>query len=276
MPIKDLFIYPIKSCGGIWLEKFMLTESGPEHDREFTIIDEKTGVIISQRTHPTLALVKPQFDPKSGGLILEAAGMQPLVLPLEEDQSSDLSSIQIHKDTCSARLMRSEYSEWFCDFLHTHCAIVRRDPNSPRIRHADALGRKITVSFADGYPLLVTSVQSLAELNLRIAMNKGLRIPMDRFRPNVVIDRVYGPYGEDEIKPSTKIKAGMALIEAGKLCDRCPITTVNQATGTRSFNEPLATLSKFRKVGSGVVFGRTFGVAEPGMVWVGASFDHEI
>jgi uncharacterized protein YcbX len=102
------------------------------------------------------------------------------------------------------------------------------------------------VSFADGYPLLLISEASLADLNTRLETP----LPMNRFRPNVVV-RGTEPFAEDAWR---RVTIGSLAFDVVKSCARCVVTTTDQDTGERSA-EPLRTLAKFRRRGDGVQFG---------------------
>jgi uncharacterized protein YcbX len=103
------------------------------------------------------------------------------------------------------------------------------------------------VSFADGFPFLLISEESLADLNGRLAVP----LPMNRFRPNLVVAGCE-PYAEDGWK---EIRIGDVKLRVVKPCERCLVTTTDQATGERG-KEPLRTLATYRKVGNDVMFGQ--------------------
>jgi uncharacterized protein YcbX len=98
------------------------------------------------------------------------------------------------------------------------------------------------VSFADGYPLLLANEASLEELNERIS-DSNLRVPMNRFRPNVVVTGTE-PFAEDSWK---RIRIGETIFRVPKPCARCVTTTVDQAIGEFDGKEPLKTLATFRR-----------------------------
>src|SRR5204862_2476546 len=126
-------------------------------------------------------------------------------------------------------------------------------------------GEKL-VGFADGYAYLVTTEASLADLNARLGARGAKPVPMNRFRPNLVI-RGGNAFAEDGWR---EIRVGDAVLEAAKPCGRCQVTTTDQATGEVTGPEPLATLATFR---GHPEFGACFGVnlvtVKPGIVRVG-------
>jgi uncharacterized protein YcbX len=94
------------------------------------------------------------------------------------------------------------------------------------------------VSFADAYPFLLIGESSLEDLNARLEQ----KIPMNRFRPNLVFDDSV-PFAEDNWK---KIKIGTTVFHIVKPCARCIMTTINQDTGMLTGKEPLKTLASYR------------------------------
>jgi uncharacterized protein YcbX len=111
--------------------------------------------------------------------------------------------------------------------------------------------------------VLLISEESLADLNSRM----DVALPMNRFRPNVVIRGAAQPYAEDCLGTIT---IGEVACHAVKTCARCAITTTDQATAERGV-EPLATLATYRRISRGVLFGQnlihqtngTFRVGDP-------------
>jgi uncharacterized protein YcbX len=105
------------------------------------------------------------------------------------------------------------------------------------------------VGFADGYPLLVASLASLADVNARIQSRGGDPVPMDRFRPNIVVE---GALAWDEERHA-RVRIGAVLLRMPKRCSRCEVTLVDQATAEIG-KEPLRTLASFRSESNKVYF----------------------
>jgi uncharacterized protein len=118
--------------------------------------------------------------------------------------------------------------------------------------------------FADGYPLLVTNIASLADLNQRMQRNAINAMSMNRFRPNIVIDGLPA-WDEDHIETITIGEVELKLV---KPCVRCEVTTTDQASGARLSEEPLNTLARFRNNPDlgGVTFGWNAVVIKPGQI----------
>jgi hypothetical protein len=87
---------------------------------------------------------------------------------------------------------------------------------------------------------------------------------MNRFRPNIVISGC-NTFDEDKWK---EIRVGDTIFYVMKPCARCVTTTVDQTTGVQG-KEPLATLSKYRKVDGQVLFGQNVIPEKRGMLRVG-------
>jgi len=239
--VAALFVYPIKSCGAVELERVRLLAHGFDGDRRYMLVGAD-GTFISQRSHPTLAQVSCTL----GEVEIGAAGpgRPPLTLPRRFDGTTE-QSVTIWKDAVRA-LVHEEGSAWFSDFLGEAVTLVYvaderlRQVNPERARPGDR------VAFADGYPLLLTSEASLAELN----RHAQAPVPMNRFRPNIVVSG-WPAYAEDQL---TSLTIGNVPLVMPKLCDRCVVTTTDQRTGERG-QEPLRVLAKTRRWDQKVWFG---------------------
>ena len=121
------------------------------------------------------------------------------------------------------------------------------------------------VSFADGYPLLIVSEASLADLNTRIVANGSQALPMNRFRPNLVISGCEA-FAEDRLGD---VVIGETVFRAVKPCARCQVTTTDQADGVIRGPEPLQTLATFRDSANGMLFGMNLIPVQLGSVKVG-------
>ena len=137
---------------------------------------------------------------------------------------------------------------------------TRRDSNP---RYA---GPGKRVGFADGYAYLLAAEASLADLNTRLQARGHPALPINRFRPNLVVSGS-GAFAEDRWK---ELRVGGAILAAAKPCGRCEVTTTDQATGEVRGPEPLATLSTYRISGEfGVMFGMNLVTVREGKVRVG-------
>jgi uncharacterized protein YcbX len=255
--LSQLYIYPIKSCRGIKLSEAEISRRGLQHDREFLVVDA-SGEFLTQRDTPRLALVTP--DITRGQLSLSSPGFGSLSVRLDSDQENFrvTKQVQIWNDWVTADDMGEEAADWFSEFLGFRTFLVRIGSSYSRVispskippaHQGSLIGPE--VSFADAYPYMVLSEESLEHLNSRLSERLG----MDRFRPNLVVAECGAPYEEDAW---TVFRTdGLTFRHRGP-CVRCVITTTDQTTLRRG-PEPLRTLARYRRgKDGGVIFGMNF------------------
>lgn len=257
LAVTGLYIYPIKSCRGQAVERALVTPRGLEDDRLLMIVDEE-GHFLTQREYPKMALIEPTLGDDL--LTLRAPGMSALDVP--KRSSGVAQTVIIWRDQCAAVDQGEAAADWLSDFLGTHTRLVHLHDEFARAvdptyrRQADD-----QTSFADGFPFLIISEESLTDLNSRL----DTPLPMDRFRPNVVV-RGGEPFAEDRWR---QIKIGAVTFDLVKPCARCKITTINQTTGAVG-KEPLATFATFRRTADGrVLFGQNMLSSGGGSIAVG-------
>ena len=250
--IASLHVYPVKGARGIAPASAHINATGlatnGAGDREWMVVDA-AGRFITQREHPRLALVDVTALPT--GLTLRA----PATAPLQMTHAGTGSSIEVEVWRHQGRGIDAgnDAAAWMSAWLGTPARLVRFDPATPRacnVEYAGNIGAH--TFFADGYPLLVISAASLADLNARLEARGGRALPMNRFRPNLVLDGL-PPYAEDHLDTIT---AGAVTLTCVKPCVRCVVTTTDQDT-THTGMEPLRTLGEYRmdeRLG-GVTFG---------------------
>lgn len=252
MPIRarvaSLHIYPVKSCRGIELPRAVLGERGFDGDREWMIVDPR-GRFITQRTHPQLARIETSFDGHE--LVLRHAGRGSLVVARNRPPTSDSQrQVSVWKDSVAAHSCGTEAAAWLSECIGAPVELVQASAATRR-EPADQWrnGTPAPVNFPDGFPLLVCSSSSLADLNSRMPE----AVPMNRFRPNIVLDGL-PPYAEDAL-PDLDI--GAVRLRLVKACTRCTTTLVDQQSGEPGSN-PLPTLRAYRFDAElmGVTFGQ--------------------
>jgi uncharacterized protein YcbX len=259
--LTGLNVYPIKSARGIALDASEVDDLGLAYDRRWMVVDE-SGEFISQRNYPRLGLVTPSIG--DGVLRIDAPGMPPLELPLEPGETV-FTRVSVWNDTLDAVWLGEEPARWFSRFLDCDCSLVymsKRVTRQADMRYAPAGAR---VGFADAFPFLIISEESLADLNHRLAEP----LPMNRFRPNLVVAGAE-PYAEDGWD---LIRINDITFRLVKPCARCVITTTDQATASRG-REPLRTLATYRSVNNKVMFGQNAVHDRPGRLRVGAPVVH--
>ena len=255
--LTNIHIYPIKAAAGIPAATWEVDAFGLRHNRRWMVVDAR-GVVVTQRTHPRLALVHPTVH--EDRLTLAAPGVPALVLSLGP-AGTVVVKATVWDDTCDAMWLGPEPARWFTEVLGSPCELVYMPDGTVRPADPAYAPTGVRVSFADAFPFLLISEESLADLNRRLAEP----LPMNRFRPNLVIAGGE-PYVEDRLE---KFEIGGIAFRAAKPCDRCAVTTTDQETTERGV-EPLRTLATYRKVGGEVMFGQNLAHLGTGRLTVGA------
>jgi uncharacterized protein YcbX len=252
--VSGIFTYPIKSCGGISHQSATLDERGLRYDRRWMIVSdapEDRGEFLTQREFPRLSLIQPSF---SGDMLaINAPGMSEICVPLAQQGKAD-RDVVVWDDTCRAVDQRDQVAEWLSNFMAIPIRLVRIADEFVRPTSMDYTDQPAQTGFADGYPMLLTTEDSLIDLNKRLAARGKPAIRMNRFRPNIVVKGA-DPFEEDLWK---WIKIGDIRVEIAKPCARCVTTTVEQERGEVTItHEPTATLATFRRASNGgVMFGQ--------------------
>lgn len=249
-----LFRYPVKSLAGAACSQAAVEPWGLAGDRRWMLTTPE-GVQLTQREHPRLALVSAEPRPH-GGIRVAAPGRRPLdvVAPTAGGAAVATTVVRVFGSEAEAVPGGPEARDWFAEHLGADVELVyMRAPERSRPLPAE-YGAGRTVSFADAFPLLLTSVSSLHALNSLIAQGDHPGegpLPMDRFRPSVVVEGA-APWAEDGWR---RVRIGDVVCTVAKSCGRCVVTTVDQATA-RSGREPLRTLARHRRSGDQLNFGR--------------------
>jgi uncharacterized protein YcbX len=252
--VSRLFIHPVKSCRGLAVDEARVTSRGFEHDRRWMVVDWD-GKFVTARDDARLLAVRPSIEGRS--LVLDAPGAPTLRRPVRA--SGRRCRVTVWGDECEA-VRDDEASAWIGDVLGGPYALVHMPDETRRPVDLDPAEPEYVVSFADGFPFLLLSEASLADLNRRLERPAV----MERFRPNLVIDGV-APYAEDELEG---FRIGNVWFEGRKRCARCVLTTVDPDTGEAGA-EPLRTLRSYRADDGRVLFGMNLVHRGEGTVRVG-------
>jgi uncharacterized protein YcbX len=244
--VSELHVYPLKSCAGIELTTASVDTYGFTHDREFMLVDSDDH-LITQRTAPTLVHVQPALDAAS--LHVTAPGFQRISVPLYSPTNGDVNArrmVTVFQDRVCADDMGDETARWFSDFLRQPARLVRRGAAFVRTaRKGIVAGQNAPIAFPDAYPFHLVAEETVADLKTRLADP----VPINRFRPNIVIRGSLKPYLEDSWQ---KITIGDVVFHHGEPCGRCSVTTVDQKSGAVG-KEPLKTLATYRRSEEGKV-----------------------
>jgi hypothetical protein len=251
--LAALALHPIKSCGGIELREALLAETGLEFDRAWMVVDEH-GEMFTQRELPRMALIQPTL--RHSDLVLRAPGM--LALHLQLDTVEAPTRVRVWDDVVKAYDMGALAAQWFSDFLGRKLRLARFDPEEQRLSDPQWTGTlKAENQFADGFPLLVANQASLDELNGRLAAQGAAPVPMQRFRPNLVLQGLQ-PWDEDHIDEIDITTAeGVVTLRLVKPCTRCSIPNIDPASAEAG-PEPSLTLASYRsdpRMNGAITFG---------------------
>jgi len=257
--LSAISFYPVKSCGGLSVTRADIGALGLALDRHWMLVDRQ-GRFLTQRNHPRMACITPAFE--GDALVLRAPGMPPLRLAAAGEDGATLA-VQVWNSDLDALDQGEPARHWCSHYLGEEVRLVRFDPAVTRACSQRWTGaHQATTQFSDGYPLLVIGQASLDDLNARLAAKGAPSLPMDRFRPNLVISGLE-PYEEDFIDTLRFGEGEQAVqLKLVKPCARCPIPGIDQHTGLRDAqwpDEPLDTLAAYRanpRVDGGLTFGQ--------------------
>lgn len=242
LTLSALTVFPVKSLAGIPVERWAVGARGLHMDRELMLVDE-SGCFVTQRDAHALALIATELA--GDQLVVRAPDAPPLAVPLAR-RSDARMSVTIWQDALLAEPVGPVADDWFSRVLDRPVRLVRFPADGHRqvdrrfAREGDAVG------FADGFPFLLASEASLADLSSRV----GQPLAMARFRPNLVVAGGT-PHAEDGWR---RLRIGAVELDLVKPCARCVVTTIDPATGATGL-EPLRTLASYRSAGGKVLFG---------------------
>jgi uncharacterized protein YcbX len=239
--VSGLYVYPVKACRGIRVSSVEVAARGFAGDRRWMIVDA-AGQFITQRQVPELCLVDTALD--AGSIRLGAPGVESVLLPRTHEQGEELR-VTVWRHTGLA-VRHVEGSAWISQVLGRESSLVYMADRHVRPVDPSYARPGDAVSFADGYPFLVISDASLADLNARLE----LPIRMERFRPSITVSGVV-PYAEDGW---ARVRLGALGFRAVKRCSRCTVTTIDPVTALKG-KEPLRTLARYRRWDDEVWFG---------------------
>ncbi len=246
MRITALHTYPVKGCRRLDHDEAHVEPEGLAGDRRWIVVDDD-GVGITQRTEAALGLLRA--TPRPGGITLSAPGMPDRHVTEPAGGPEQAVRVFRHHPPAPARI--ADDGKWMTTYLQRPARLVWQ---------ADTAGRPIRtnaqesdrVSFADGYPMLVTNTASLSAVNDWLVEAGEEPVPMTRFRPNLVVSGA-APWAEDDW-PGRRLRVGDVTVRAAKACDRCLVTTIDQDTGVKG-QQPLKILGRYRRLPGGLLFG---------------------
>jgi len=259
--LSNLTYYPIKACRGFDVHESMVERMGLVNDRRMMVVTPESG-FLTQREYPGLALITPTLD--NGFIQLSAPNFDSIQIPIQKTGTPWHVNIWKSKGV-QAIDQGDDAAEWLSDWLGADVRLVHVADGFKRI-----INERYTVNaddhtgFADAYPILLASEESLQDLNSRL----DSPVPMNRFRPNVVF-KGCEPFAEDTWR---RIRIGDVELALVKPCARCVVTTIDKETLVQS-KEPLKTLSTFRKRDGEAMFGQNAIPLNEGRLEVGMSVE---
>ncbi|WP_149182849.1 MOSC N-terminal beta barrel domain-containing protein [Streptomyces sp. TRM49041] len=263
--LSSLHVHPVKAMGGTAPAHAEVEPWGLAGDRRWMLVDT-AGRVVTQRQYPRLALASAELPP-DGGVRVSAPGRDPLTVPVPDPAVGTLA-VDLFGTKVDVVPADSAADAWFSAYLDTGVRLVHLDDPARRrpVDPEHGLPGE-TVNLADGFPLLVTTTASLDALNALIAdgdhADEG-PLPMERFRPNAVVDGTT----EWEEDRWARVAIGEVTFRVVKPCARCVVTTTDQRTAVRG-KEPLRTLSRHRRFGNRLVFGQNLVPETTGRLRIG-------
>ena len=238
--IAEIFVYPIKSLRGTAVDEALVCGYGLEHDRHWMLIDGNSRM-ITQRECPRMATLHPHIE--DGRLRIESPDSTDIIVPFSGNGWSEQQvTVDVWGHGYVGVVASDRINAALGEAIGVACRLAWIRSDIFRMKHE--------VAFHDDSPLLIIGQASLDDLNRR----SPVPIPMNRFRPNLVITDAKS-FDEDYWH---RIRIGDTVLRAVKACERCVITTLDQAEGVFTGPEPLKTLATFRRKGENVAFGQYF------------------
>ncbi|CAG8455398.1 13900_t:CDS:2 [Ambispora leptoticha] len=241
LEVTTLYIYPVKSCRGIQVDSWKTNKFGFMYDRFWMVVDENYKY-RTQREFPKMALIVPTInenpeDEHGGSLVLTAPG-------IDRELSLPLNPNNLDAYDCG-----DEAATWITEYMGVSSRIVYKSTQEIRTLGIYApseqvLGFKPQTAFADGYPFLLISEESLNDVNNRVSSP----VIMRNFRPNIVVKGCRFPFEEDTWKQFVIGEDDENLFYVASRSTRCIMVTVNPETGKRKSNEVFKVLQSYRRV----------------------------
>lgn len=259
LSVSELSIYPIKSARGLSLESIQLNKIGPDCDRRWMVVD-KNNTFVTQRKFPKMCLINTEL--KDGNLTMSADGSGECKVPTggAEVRRSSVWGTKVEGEDCG-----DEAARWVSDYLNKECRVIYMNERYSRLVDPRFATQKETVSFADGFPLLVTTQASLNDFNAKlIESGAGFEVSMERFRPNIVITG-NSAWSEDTWQRISINGIELSLV---KPCARCIMPSVNPQTAEKQMAVNQALL-KYRRRNKQTYFGQNALYSALGTINVG-------
>lgn len=255
MLLSEIWIYPVKSLGGIRLTESLVEEKGLQYDRRWMVVDEN-GTFLTQRVNANMALLDVSLQKDGLHLSHRFEAANSVHIPFEP-VTGEILLVKVWNDVVMARTVCDQADAWLSQQLNKKVRIVEMTETTGRKMNPEDTEQERSVSFADDFPYLLISEASLSDLNSKL----DEPVEMKRFRPNFVVSGT-GPFAEDSWK---QIRIGNINFEVTKPCERCVLVTIDPQTGSKG-REPLKTLAGYRKHKNKILFGQNLIAIKHGIV----------
>lgn len=251
--VKSIFIYPVKSLGGIELEESNVTEMGLEFDRWWMLVDSN-GKFLTQRQIHKLCLFK--LIKKPDGFEVQF-NKNKILIPFYE-KTDELIDVTIWNDNVKAAIMGNEFDRWFTENTGINCRLVRVHDCTNRKTDIEYAKNNELIAFSDAYQTMVLSQPSIDLLNEKLK----IKVPVNRFRPNILLGGIK-PHLEDEIK---NFKISDSEFTPVKPCARCIVPSIDQETSIIN-DEVILALKKYRLFNGKILFGQNSLIKKKGKIF---------
>jgi MOSC domain-containing protein len=259
--LASIHVYPLKGGRGLDLPSSLVEPWGLAGDRRWLLVDADSR-FISQREHAALARLVVNCD-LGVGITVSSEDRAPLRVAVP-GPSAEMLKVTVWRSTVLAAAAGPGADTWLSAYLGEPVRLVYLDDPTRRAVDPEFGVEGDVVSFADGYPLLLTSTGSLGQLGQWLIAAGERPVPMNRFRPNIVVTG-FEPWAEDRWR---RVRIGSVSFRVAKPCGRCVVTTTDQITGERG-TQPLKMLAARRRFGKSLVFGQNIVPDSPGLIRVG-------
>ena len=272
MKLTDLAVYPLKSGAIRAVPSADVLAYGLADDRSWMLVDGDGRLVSAREEHETFRIVAdtPATEPGlDTALRLRAPDLPDLLLSRPDRPPVP---VRLHSLDLLGTPADDEAHAWVRRALGRDDVrlVWCHDPTQRRLQPGySEPGDHAT--YPDSFPVTLASLASLRQLNDWIvegALERGEEppepLPMERFRPNLVIDGDE-PFAEDGW---TGLTVGEVRFRIARQTDRCVMTTIDPES-LATAKEPIRTLARHRLFGGKTMFAADLVPVTTGRISVG-------
>ena len=219
--MSEIYIYPIKSCRGISVQRCVIHNGHLKYDRQFALVDS-SGEVLRLAKFPKMAHIRPFIDFERH-LMIVTCPKYPTPLTIDLNVNDEYSTIiprsaNICGTICQGQIVGDQLvSEWFTNYLCVPCWLVQHSPNEIRDSKGDNSNtkhdnntnsntkhdkstnniNKHTFAFANESPFLAIYHHSLEILNQALIDASQPPVTAAHFRPNFVLKKSSSLFHDD-------------------------------------------------------------------------------